>query len=60
MGKLQITDLPKSQVQIKFTVPPEEAKPFVDQAVTDISMQKPIKGFRPGKATYADVAREYG
>jgi trigger factor len=60
MGKFQITDLPKSQVQIKFTVTPEEAKPFVDQAVTDISMQKPIKGFRPGKATYADVAREYG
>jgi trigger factor len=60
MSNQQITDLPKSQVQIKFIITPEEAKPYIDQAVADISTQKPLKGFRPGKATYADVAREYG
>lgn len=60
MSTPQITDLPKSQVQIKFTVTAEEAKPYIDQAVVDISTQKPLKGFRPGKATYADVARAYG
>lgn len=60
MSNPQITDLPKSQVQLKFTVTAEEAKPYIDQAVADISTQKPLKGFRPGKATYADVAREYG
>jgi trigger factor len=60
MSNPQITDLPKSQVQIKFTITPEEAKPYIDQAVADISTQRPLKGFRPGKATYADVTREYG
>lgn len=60
MSQPQITDLPKSQVQLKFRITPEEAKPYLDQAVVDISTRKPLKGFRPGKATYADVAREYG
>ncbi len=52
--------LPNSAVEMKFIVTPEEAKPYIDQAVTEISTQKPLKGFRPGKAGYADVAREYG
>lgn len=56
----KITNLPKSQVEIKFTVDVEEAKPYLDQAVAEISTAKPIKGFRPGKAGYDDVAREYG
>ncbi|MFA5186280.1 MAG: trigger factor [Patescibacteria group bacterium] len=56
----KITNLPKSQVEIKFTVEVEEAKPYLDQAVAEISTAKPIKGFRPGKAGYDDVSREYG
>lgn len=56
----KITQLPKSQVELKFTISKEEAKPYLDQAVVEISTAKPIKGFRPGKAGYDDVAREYG
>jgi len=52
--------LPNSAVEMKFIVNPDEAKPYIDQAVAEISTHKPIKGFRPGKAGYADVAREYG
>lgn len=55
-----ITHLPKSRVELKFKVTPEEARPFLDQAAIDISTARPIKGFRPGKAAYDDVVREYG
>jgi trigger factor len=60
MQKPTITHLPQSRVEFKFTVTPDEAKPYLDQAVTDISNAKPLKGFRPGKAGYEDVKREYG
>lgn len=60
MQKPTITQLPKSRVELVFTITPEDAKPYIDQAVTDISSQRPIKGFRPGKATYDDVKRAYG
>ena len=60
MTPATITRLPKSQVKLDFKVSVEEAQPYLDQAVTDISTNRPIKGFRPGKATYADVKNAYG
>ncbi|MFH1620488.1 MAG: trigger factor [Patescibacteria group bacterium] len=60
MTNSEITKLPKSRVQIKFTVTPDEAKPYLEKAVTEISNAQPIKGFRPGKAGYDDVRREFG
>ncbi|MCC7357473.1 trigger factor [Candidatus Uhrbacteria bacterium] len=55
-----VTQLPKSQVELKFSITPDEAKPYLDQAVTDISTHRPIAGFRPGKAGYDDVKRAFG
>jgi trigger factor len=49
-----------SKAKLTFSISPEDAKPYVDEAVRAISEAKPISGFRPGKATYADVARAYG
>ncbi|HEU0051308.1 MAG TPA: trigger factor [Patescibacteria group bacterium] len=60
MSEPIITELPKAQTKIEFTVSPEEAKPYLDEAVKDISTAKPIAGFRPGKAGYEDVKRAYG
>ncbi len=60
MQQPTITHLPKSQVKLTFTVTPEDAKPYLDQAVTDLTTAKPIKGFRPGKATYDDAVRAFG
>lgn len=59
MSSAIVTRLPKSQVKIDFTFSVEEAKPYLDQAVKDISTNKPLKGFRPGKATYEDIKRAY-
>lgn len=60
MHQPTVTRLPKSQAKIDFIVSPEEAKPYLDAAVVDISNAKPLKGFRPGKATYEDIKRAYG
>jgi len=55
-----ITQLPKSRIELKFTVTPEEAKPYLNQAVTEITSRRPLPGFRPGKASYDDVKRAVG
>ncbi|MBU1629997.1 trigger factor [Patescibacteria group bacterium] len=55
-----ITNLPKSQVEIKFEVKPEEIQPYLEQAAVDLQSSKPIPGFRPGKAPYEMVKKEVG
>lgn len=55
-----VTRLPKSLVELKFVVAPEEAQPYLDQAAQDLQTGKPIPGFRPGKAPYEDVKRTFG
>ncbi len=56
----KVTKLPKSEVQIAFEIPWEESAPYREEAVREISTAKPLPGFRPGKATYEDVARLVG
>lgn len=55
-----IKNLPKSRVELNFIVTAEEAQPYLEQAVNEISTARPIKGFRPGKASYNDVKQAYG
>lgn len=55
-----ITKLPKSQVELKFVVTPEEAEPYLEQAAVDLQTGKPIQGFRPGKAPYEEVKKTFG
>ncbi|MDD2786364.1 MAG: trigger factor [Patescibacteria group bacterium] len=55
-----INQLPGSKVELKFTVTAEEAQPYIDQAVSDISEHKTIPGFRPGKAPYTEVKKAVG
>jgi len=55
-----VTRLPKSLVEIKFVVTPDEAKPYIDQAAQDLQSSKPIAGFRPGKAPYEEVKKAFG
>lgn len=55
-----ITALDKSRVELKFTVTPEEAQPYLDQAAVDLQTAKPLQGFRPGKAPYDEVKKAFG
>lgn len=60
MPDSKITLLPKSEVKIEFSLSVDEARPYLDEAVKDLSTAKPIPGFRPGKATYEDAKRAMG
>ncbi|KKR04759.1 MAG: Trigger factor [Parcubacteria group bacterium GW2011_GWC2_39_14] len=53
-------DLPKKQIELLFELTSEELKPFVETAAQEISAEKKIKGFRPGKAPYQMVINEVG
>lgn len=55
-----INQLPGSKVELKFTVTVTEAQPYIDQAVEEISENKQIPGFRPGKAPYAEIKKAVG
>jgi trigger factor len=55
-----VTKLPKSEVKIEFEITWDESAPYREEAVVEISTAKPMPGFRPGKATYADVSRMVG
>jgi trigger factor len=58
--KLEIKKLPKSKIELSFEVEVEELKPYVSQAVQNISKQLNIPGFRPGHAPQNIVEREVG
>lgn len=60
MSTHKITQLPKAEVAIAFEIAWDEAKPYLDEAVRELTTAKPIAGFRPGKATYEDAKRAYG
>ncbi len=60
MPEIVVTHLPKSEVKLEFTVSPEEARPYLEEAVKELSSSRPIPGFRPGKVPFADGMRLYG
>jgi len=52
--------LPKSQVELTVELSIEELKPYIQQAVAEISKESVIAGFRPGKAPYEIVEKQVG
>jgi len=47
-------------VELKFTVTAEEAKPYLEKTVQEMSENHPIPGFRPGKAPYDEIKKAVG
>ncbi len=60
MSQPTIEKQPGSTIKLVFTVTPEEAKPYVDEAVKELGASKPIAGFRPGKAPYQEIVKAFG
>lgn len=52
--------LPKSQIEIRVTIPFSEFEPHVKRAATAISEKIEIEGFRKGKAPYEQVRSKVG
>ncbi len=55
-----IRKLPKSQVELKISVPAAELEKFLDMAAEELSKEIKIEGFRPGKAPRKIVERHVG
>lgn len=55
-----INELPGSKVELKFTVTPEEVKPYIDAVVVEVGQEKTIPGFRPGKAPKEEIIKVLG
>jgi len=57
---VSVNKLPKSQVELTIELSQEELKPYIQQAVAEISKESAIAGFRPGKAPYEIVEKQVG
>lgn len=58
--KTNIKQLPKSQIEIDFEIPPEEMEKYLNQAAKECSHGVKIEGFRPGKSPRALVEKKVG
>lgn len=52
--------LPKGMIEISVDVPLEEISTDLERAAVHITEEKPIQGYRPGKAPYDIVKSRYG
>jgi len=52
--------LPKGLVELTITIEVEEAQPTLQDAAKKISRERPIDGFRPGKASYEAIKSHFG
>lgn len=60
MPEIVVTQLPKSEVKLEFTVSVEETHPYLEETVKELSVARPVPGFRPGKLPFADGMRLFG
>jgi trigger factor len=51
--------LPKSELELTIELSVDEMKPFLEKAAVRLSTEKPIEGFRPGKAPFDVVTKKY-
>ncbi len=55
-----VKNLPKSVVELSFTVAPEEIGLQLAHAAEQLTKERPLSGFRPGKAPYEVIVARYG
>lgn len=59
--QINATNHPESsQVELEITVDKREFQPYIDEAVRDLTKDRPLKGFRPGKAPQNIVVETFG
>lgn len=58
--KTTVAKQPKGMVELTIEVSIEEAKPLIEAAVKKMTEERPLDGFRPGKAPYDAVKQRFG
>ncbi len=58
--QISIQKLPKSQVELKIELAPEEFQPFYDKAVSSLGSELKMEGFRQGKAPKEMIEQKVG
>ncbi|MBU0597734.1 trigger factor [Patescibacteria group bacterium] len=58
--KSEVKTLLKGQAEISVELSQDDLKPFISQAVAELSSQTTIPGFRPGKAPYEILEKHVG
>lgn len=58
--QFNLKNLPESAVEIEMAIEPNEMRPYLERAADDLTKQKPIEGFRAGKAPYDLVKKTLG
>ena len=58
--KIEKKQIDKHQTELTIRVSKPEAREWLNRAAAHLSEHKPIKGFRPGKAPFDVVKREFG
>ncbi|MBI3627580.1 MAG: trigger factor [Candidatus Sungbacteria bacterium] len=56
----KVTKNSDSTVTIAVELSPDELKPYLARAAEELSKERPIEGFRPGKASYQVLKERYG
>jgi trigger factor len=58
--KLNIKNLPQSEMELNFELTPEEWGKFINEAINELVKDSKIDGFRPGKAPREMVEQKVG
>src|SRR4030042_2263714 len=58
--KVDITKLPKSEIELKIEVPTQEWHEFIDEATRELAADLKIEGFRPGHVPAKMVEEKIG
>lgn len=56
----RIQNLPKSEMEMEIEIPAEEFQTFIEKAISDLSKNVKIDGFREGKVPKEIIEREIG
>lgn len=52
--------LPKNEIELTFELSPEDIKPELEAAAREMTKEKPVDGYRPGKMPYDTVKNKFG
>jgi len=52
--------LAKSELELTIELSPDEMKPYLERGANRLTTEKPIEGFRPGKAPLEVVMKKFG